>query len=193
MNHYQHIHDKLKAFSKKYYTNEIIKGAIFFLSFGLLYLFFTLIIEYFLWLEPFSRTLLFWLFVVIEFVLLFRFILIPLFKLIGIRKGISDTQASRIIGKHFQEVDDKLINIIQLKSIDSNNELLAASIEQKSKELTPISFKKAVIFKSNTVYLKYLFVPLFIWFLVWVTGNNSVFTQSLNRVVPIKKICIMTY
>jgi len=183
LNHYQHIHDKLKAFIKRYYTNEIIKGAIFFLSFGLLYLFFTLIIEYFLWLEPFSRTLLFWLFVVIEFVLLFRFILIPIFKLIGIRKGISDTQASRIIGKHFQEVDDKLINIIQLKSIDSNNELLAASIEQKSKELTPISFKKAVIFKSNTVYLKYLFVPLFIWFLVWVTGNNSVFTQSLNRVV----------
>ena len=183
MNHYQHIHEKLKAFIKRYYTNEIIKGAIFFLSFGLLYLFFTLIVEYFLWLEPFSRTLLFWLFVAIEFVLLFRFILIPIFKLIGIRKGITDDEASRIIGKHFKEVDDKLLNLIQLKSVDSENELLAASIEQKSKELTPISFKKAVVFKNNTVYLKYLFVPLFIWFLVWVTGNNSVFTQSLNRVV----------
>jgi len=120
---------------------------------------------------------------VIELILLFRFILIPIFKLIGIRKGISDAEASKIIGKHFTEVDDKLLNIIQLKSIDSKNELLVASIEQKSKELTPISFKKAVIFKSNTVYLKYLFVPLFIWFLVWITGNNSVFTQSLNRVV----------
>ena len=183
MNHYTHIHDKLKAFVKRYYTNEIIKGAIFFLSFGLLYLIFTLIVEYFLWLEPFSRTVLFWLFILIEFVLLFRFILIPIFKLIGIRKGISDTQASRIIGRHFKEVDDKLLNIIQLKSMDSENELLMASIEQKSQELTPISFKNAIVFKKNAVHLKYLLIPLFIWFLVWITGNNSVFTQSLNRVV----------
>ena len=183
MNHYKHIYDKLQAFIKRYYTNEIIKGAIFFLFFGLLYLFFTLIVEYFLWLEPFSRTVLFWLFVFIEFILLFRFILIPIFKLIGFRKGISATEASKIIGKHFKEVEDKLLNIIQLESIESKNELLVASIEQKSKELTPISFKKAVVFKKNAVYLKYLVIPLFIWFLVWITGNNSVFTQSLNRVV----------
>lgn len=183
MNHYNHIHDKLKAFIRRYYTNEIIKGSIFFLFFGLLYLFFTLSVEYFLWLEPFSRTVLFWVFVLIEFILLFRFILIPIFKLIGLRKGLSDTEASTIIGKHFKEVDDKLLNIIQLESVESKNELLVASIEQKSKELTPISFKNAIVFKNNTVYLKYLFIPLFIWFLVWITGNNSVFTQSLNRVV----------
>ncbi len=183
LNHYKHIHDKLKAFIKRYYTNEIIKGVILFLSFGLLYLFFTLIVEYFLWLEPLSRTLLFWLFVLIEFILLMRFILIPIFKLIGIRKGISDTEASKIIGKHFKEVDDKLLNIIQLNSKGSQNELLTASIEQKSSELRPISFKKAVVFKDNAVYLKYLLIPLLIWFLIWITGNNSVFTQSLNRVV----------
>ena len=153
------------------------------MAFGMLYLFFTLIVEYFLWLEPLSRTILFWLFVTIEFILLFRFILIPVFKLFGIRKGISETEASRIIGRHFKEVDDKLTNIIQLKSRGVGNELLEASIEQKSRELQPISFKRAIVFKSNAVYLKYLLVPLVIWFLVWITGNNSVFTQSLNRVV----------
>ena len=183
MSHYKHIHDKLQGFIKKFYTNEIIKGSIFFLAFGMLYLFFTLIVEYFLWLEPLSRTILFWLFVAIEFILLFRFILIPVFKLFGIRKGISETEASRIIGRHFKEVDDKLTNIIQLKSRGVGNELLEASIEQKSRELQPISFKRAIVFKSNAVYLKYLLVPLVIWFLVWITGNNSVFTQSLNRVV----------
>lgn len=99
------------------------------------------------------------------------------------RKGISDVEASRIIGTHFKEVDDKLLNVIQLKSLDSNNELLVASIDQKSKELRLISFKKAVVFQNNIKYLKYLVIPLFIWFLVWITGNNSVFTQSLNRVV----------
>ncbi|MGI9530584.1 DUF4175 family protein [Lutimonas sp.] len=183
MEHYQHIHEKLKNFVRKYYTNEIIKGAIFFVFFGLLYFFITLFVEYFLWLEPLARTILFWLFIAIEFLLLLRFILIPLFKLIGIRKGITDIEASRIIGTHFQEVDDKLLNIIQLKSSKEKNELLEASIEQKSKDLQPIRFRKAIVFKRNYVYLKYMLFPLFIWFLIWITGNNSTFSASLNRVV----------
>lgn len=183
MNHYQHIHDKLKNFIKKYYTNEIIKGVIFFLFFGVLYLFVTLFIEYFLWLEPLARTILFWTFICIEFLFLFRFILIPLFKLLGVRKGISDVVASKIIGTHFKEVDDKLLNIIQLKSTKEKNELLEASIEQKSKDLTTIPFKGAIVFKKNFVHLKYLLIPLFIWFIIWITGNNSIFSQSFNRVV----------
>ena len=149
----------------------------------MLYLFFTLVVEYFLWLQPFSRTALFWLFIVIEFVFLFRFILIPLFKLFGIRKGITNTEASKIIGIHFKEVDDKLLNILQLSNDRSDTDLLEASIEQKSKELKSISFKKAVNFNKNKVHLKYLLLPFLIWFLIWITGNNSLLTQSLNRVV----------
>ena len=136
MNYYNDIHGKLQNFIKKYYTNEIIKGGIFFLFFGMLYLFITLFIEYFLWLEPLGRTILFWVFIGIESLLLFRFILIPVFKLLGIRKGITNLEASRIIGTHFREVDDKLLNVIQLKSTGLKNELLEASIEQKSKDLT---------------------------------------------------------
>lgn len=183
MEYFQNIHEKLQAFIRKYYANEIIKGGIFFLSFGLLYLLLTLAVEHYFWLEPLSRTVLFWLFIGIEFYFLFRFILLPLMKLIGIRKGITNHEASRIIGEHFSEVEDRLLNIIQLNSADSKNELLAASIEQKSKELSPIKFRRAIVFKSNITYLRYLVVPVMIWFLVWITGNNSVFTNSLNRVV----------
>ncbi|MDN3641410.1 hypothetical protein QWY87_01765 [Lutimonas halocynthiae] len=183
MNYYNDIHGKLQNFIKKYYTNEIIKGGIFFLFFGMLYLFITLFIEYFLWLEPLGRTILFWVFIGIESLLLFRFILIPLFKLLGIRKGISDLEASRIIGTHFKEVDDKLLNVIQLKSTGLKNELLEASIEQKSKDLKPIHFRKAIVFKKNVTHLRYLVIPLLIWFIIGITGNNSIFTQSLNRVV----------
>ena len=89
MDTYQNIEQKLHQFVRKYYTNELIKGAILFLSLGFLYLFFTLFLEYFLWLKPTARTILFWLFIVVESYLLFRFILTPIFKLIGIKKGIS--------------------------------------------------------------------------------------------------------
>jgi hypothetical protein len=49
------IYDKLEAFIKKYYANELLKGLIFFIGLGLLYLLFTLFVEYFLWLKPTGR------------------------------------------------------------------------------------------------------------------------------------------
>ena len=108
MGNFKNIQGKLHDFIGKYYTNEIIKGSILFLSFGLLYFIFTLFIEYFLWLRPMARTFLFWVFILVEISLLIRFIALPVFKLLGIKKGISNVEASKIIGKHFNEIDDKL-------------------------------------------------------------------------------------
>lgn len=188
MNNYNHIQQKLQYFIKKYYTNEIIKGSILFLSFGLLYFIFTLFIEYFLWLKPLARTILFWVFILVEISLFTKFILFPIFKLLGFKKGISLQQASKIIGNHFKEVDDKLLNILQLNDSDfhkndNSSELLFASIEQKAKNLQPIPFKKAIDFKVNIKYIKYLSIPIVIWLFALLTGNNSVFTQSLQRVI----------
>lgn len=183
MKNLDNIHEKLKSFLKRFYTNEIIKGGIFFVLFGLLYFFLTLFIEYFFWLEPQLRTFLFWSFIFIELLLLFRFVVVPIFKLVGLKSGLTDEQASKIIGDHFKEIDDKLLNIIQLEQSNEKSELLLASIEQKSGELRPFSFNSAISFKDNVVYLKYLMVPVVIWFAIWLTGNNSIFTQSLHRVV----------
>ena len=69
-------------------------------------------------------------------------------------------EASKLIGKHFAEVDDKLLNVLQLKSTTKHSELLLASIEQKSLDLAPIPFKKAIRFSENSAYLKYLIVPV---------------------------------
>ncbi len=183
LDHYNHIHEKLKGFIRKYYTNEIIKGSILFLSFGLLYLIFTLIVEYFLWLKPIARTFLFWIFIAIEAGLLFFFILHPLLKLAGLGKTLSEQEASRIIGSHFKGVDDKLLNVLQLRESHEDTDLLVASIEQKSAELENFTFKRAINFKANTAYLKYLLIPALIWVLIWITGNKSLLTQSFNRVV----------
>ncbi len=177
------IEQKLQQFSKKYYTNELIKGGILFFSIGLIYLFFTLFIEYFLWLKPTARTLLFWLFILVELLLLIRFICFPIFKLVGLKKGISIKDASKIIGDHFPEVKDKLLNVLQLKENSEQSDLLLASIEQKSKELQPIPFTKAVSFKSNLKYAKYGLIPVLIWFLTLITGLNTKLSQSFDRVI----------
>jgi len=158
-----------------------------FFSFGLLYFIFTLIIEYLLWLQPIARTILFWSFIIIELFLLTFYILIPLIKIFGLRKGISFKEAASIIGEHFTEIDDKLLNVIQLESNNDNSELLLASIEQKSINLEPIPFKQAINFSSNRKHLKYLAIPLFIWFITYITDTDFIFKESFTRVVHYQK------
>lgn len=181
------IYQKLESFVKKFYTNELIRGMIFFVGLGLLYFLFTLFIEHFLWLKPFGRTILFWIFVGVETFLLVRFILFPIFKLFKLQKGIDYKQASAIIGNHFLSVSDKLTNFLQLTTDANQSELLLASIEQKANALQPIPFSKAVNFNSNRKYLPLAILPVLFFMLFYWSGNSSILSQSLNRVVHFKE------
>ena len=186
MNSSNFIYQKLEAFIRKYYLNELIRGVVFFIGLGLLYFLFTLFIEYFLWLKPIGRTILFWTFVGVEVVLLFRFILFPVFKLFKFKKGIDYNEASSIIGNHFSDVKDKLLNFIQLSNPENNSErseLLLASIEQKANALQPIPFTNAVNFNSNKKYLPLAIIPVFLFASFYFSGNKGIITQSLNRIV----------
>lgn len=186
MKAYEHIQRKLSQFVTKYYTNELIKGAILFFSIGLLYLIITLLVEHFLWLSTGARTALFWIFIAVEVSLFAKFIVLPLTKLFKLQQGISFKEASTIIGNHFPEVNDKLLNVLQLSETSQESELLLASIEQKSKELQPIPFQVAINFKKNIKYAKYAILPLAIVLFVWISGNSSLFSQSYERVVNYK-------
>ena len=183
MTKFNNIQIKLEQFIRRFYTNKLLKGAILFFALGLLYFLFTLLVEYVLWLNPTARTILFWLFIGVEIALFVRFIAFPLAKLFKLQKGIDYKDASKIIGNHFPEVNDKLLNVLQLKEDSAESELLLASIEQKSNELQPIPFKLAVNFKSNIKYLKYAAIPVLILLLTFVTGHFNWFSDSYTRVV----------
>ena len=186
MNDYNHIKVKLQKFIKKFYINELIKGILLFLSLGLLYFIFTLFLEYFLWLKPVYRSVLFWIFVLVEIGLVINYILIPIFKIYGLKDGITEEQASKIIGDYFPDISDKLLNTLQLSNLNQHSELIDASIEQRSKQLQLIPFKKAIHFSENKKYLKYALLPFLIIGLVYFTGNLSSFNKSLTRVVHYK-------
>ena len=177
------IYQKLELFIKKFYTNELIRGMIFFIGLGLLYFLFTLFVEYFLWLKPMGRTVLFWTFIGVEIFLFFRFILFPTFKLFNLQKGIDYNDASAIIGKHFAEVNDKLTNFLQLSNDQNQSELLLASIEQKANLLQPIPFGNAINFKTNRKYLPLAILPILFFAFFYISGNSTIISQSLNRVV----------
>ncbi|MCP9199300.1 hypothetical protein MKO06_05245 [Gramella sp. GC03-9] len=173
---------KLEAFIKKYYLNLIIKGGILFLAFGALYFLLIVGLENFLWLDSPGRKTLFWLFIVIEIALFSYYILIPALKLFKISKGINDFQASEIIGNHFPEVNDKLTNLLQLRGNSKDSELLLASIDQRSKELQPIPFSRAVDFKGNKYYLRYLVFPFLIILGLVIAGKANIITNSFGRI-----------
>jgi hypothetical protein len=183
MSNFKTIQEKLQQFIKKYYTNELLKGAILFFAIGVMYFMATLFIEYLLWLSSAMRTLLFWMFIGVELTLFIKFIALPLAKLFNLRKGIPLETASKLIGNHFTEVNDKLINVLQLSQNKEHSDLLLASIEQKSAELTPIAFQAAVNFKASLKYLKYAAIPVAIILLSFVMGKTDWFSDGYARVV----------
>ncbi|WP_299259166.1 DUF4175 family protein [uncultured Aquimarina sp.] len=183
MDSFEFIKNKLEEFIKKYYVNELIKGVILFFATGVLYFLITLLVEYFLWLNSTWRTVLFWLFVVVELSLFIKFIVVPIAKLFRLTSGINYVNASRIIGNHFPDVNDSLLNLLQLSEDDRTSSLLLASIEQRSLQLKPIPFKLAIDFKKNTKYLKYALVPITVFLLVSLFSENNWFSESYERVV----------
>jgi hypothetical protein len=190
LEHSKFIYQKLELFIRKFYTNELIRGIIFFVGLGLLYFLFTVFVEYFLWLKPMARTVLFWTFITVEIFLFFRFILFPIFKLFKLQKGIDYKEASAIIGNHFTEVNDKLTNFLQLSESDlhqNKSELLLASIEQKANALQPIPFGNAINFNTNRKYLPLAVLPIVLLLLFYISGNSKILSQSLNRVVHFRE------
>ena len=183
MQTYHNILDKLNHFTKKYYTKMLIKGALLFLVLGLLFLLVVLGVEYFLWLNSNGRMILFFCFILVGLFLLYRFIFTPLLYLFKVKKGISNRDASWLIGKHFPEVEDKLYNLLDLADDKNQSELLLASIEQRSKTLSPVPFTKAVDYRENLKYVKYLIIPFVLIGLVGLTGNLGPFFSSYDRVV----------
>ena len=174
---------KLNAFVKKYYTKLLIKGCLFFFTLGLLFFLSITAVEYFLWLGSTYRLVLLLVFVAVALVLLYRYILTPLFYLFKLKKGISNREASLLIGKHFPNVDDKLINLLDLAEDHKQSDLLLAAIERRSKEMEPVPFVKAVNFKENLKYVKFILVPLILLLLIWISGNIADFFGSYKRVV----------
>ena len=153
-----------------------------FAGIGLSYFLLIASLEHFFWFNESVRAFLFWFFIAIEIALFIYFIGIPLSKLFKLRKGIDKEQASEIIGTHFQEIGDRLLNLLQLGHTSERSELLIASIDQKAKNLKIFDFSEAVELKKNRKYLPVVILPVLIIFALWISNNAHVFTEGFDRI-----------
>jgi|WetSurMetagenome_2_1015567.scaffolds.fasta_scaffold18002_3 hypothetical protein len=177
---------KLDEFIRKFYKNQVLRGAL--LSIALLslsYLFFDLL-EYFFRFPPLVRSLLFFIFLGSAAAATFAWIVRPFLKLMRIGKILSYEKAAIIVGSHFPEIEDKLLNTLQLMSYrneqDEDTSLLVASVDQKIKAIKPFRFTMVIDLKTNLKYLRYALPPLII-ILAGVVIAPNVISHPARRIL----------
>ncbi len=185
MNNYDWLISSLDAFIRKYYANKVIRGTLIFLSCLLAYVLLVSVGEYYFYLPVWARLGILSVFVILGAASLVSLIIIPLAKMSRLGKVISYEQAAGIIGEHFTEISDKLLNILQLKNQDAgiaSRELAEASINQKIGDIRVLPIASAIDLSKNKKYLPFLLPVLLAGVFLLVAAPN-VFTEGSSRLL----------
>ena len=177
------ILSSLDKFIRKYYKNKMIKGILYAVALLLSLFLVIVLLEYFGYFVTTVRAILFWLYLLVSIAVIVYYVLIPLAKMFRLGKVISYEEAARIVGSHFPEVKDKLLNLLQLQQqgSSSSDDLLQAAIAQKTTQLKPVPFQQAVDTKTNRKYIKYAAIPLVIILLLLLI-SPTLLTQPSHRI-----------
>jgi hypothetical protein len=183
---YQILITKLDSFIRKFYKNQIIRGLIYTVTAILLFFLTITFFEYFAWMGTDARTVIFYSFLIISSLVIIKLIIIPISKLFRIGKIISHRQAAQIIGQHFGNVEDKLLNTLQLKELSDNNpaqaDLIRASIDQKISGLRPVPFSNAIDLTGNKKYLKFAITPIIV-IIAFLLAAPNIITEPTARII----------
>ncbi len=185
--HLRSVTEQLQQYKRKYYLNKLIRGGIFFGAIVLsVYLLFNSI-EYTARLSSLWRGILFFSFLLLFLFILIKWVIDPLTRYYSNQRQISDEEAARQIGTYFPEVQDKLLNLIQLDRAGSGKSaLVAATIAQKTKQLSVVRFPIAIDLRKNLRHLRYLAVPIAVMMLVLLFVPQF-FSEGTRRIVNFNK------
>ena len=184
---YQSLIEKIDQFTRKYYMNNLIRGSLY--SIGVLlaaFISFSLLESYYFSATTSSmqlRKILFYSFLGISALTLGALVFRPLLQYFKLGSVISHEQAATIIGRHFGNVKDKLLNVLQLKEQMNyaDSALIEASINQKIHNLKPVPFAAAIDLKENKHYLRYALPPLLLLLLLLFSSN--ILEESAGRII----------
>lgn len=203
--------EKIDRFIRKYYKNRLVRGLIYTAAVLLSLFIIVVVLEHFGYFSMGVRTFLFWSYIVVLIALVSVYIVNPLLKMRGLGKRISNEEAARIIGRHFPEVKDKLLNLLELQeqtasftthnsakkvlsktsgSINTaetspdvlSSSLLQAAIDQKTEQLRPVPFVNAIDLKGNRKYIKYVAIPAVLILLILIVAP-SFLTEPSKRII----------
>ena len=178
-----YIFRKIHLYKKKYYTGVLIKSLLLSFTFLLSAFLFYSLLEFVGHFNTLIRGILFYSYLAILAYVFSQWILIPVLRIFIEKLQISDQEAARGIGNYFPSINDKLINLLQLyHKRPDDNDLVKASITQKSVDIGDIDFEQAISLKENRKYLRYLAVP-FLIVLLLSFSFPKVISESSTRIV----------
>ncbi len=181
------LYIQLQKFINAYYNNKIYKGLVVWVSIAVILFLGLVFSEYFSYFSSPIRAAFFYGFIAIT---LFNFCVLvaePLLRKLHVLPQMSYEKAAKIIGAHFPEIDDKLLNAIQLNEQIANcppekTELLLACVEQRTMEMNRFHFPLAINWRKTKRYAKYAIVPLLLLLCIFVL-NNQLITKPTQRIV----------
>jgi hypothetical protein len=185
VSNYNALISRLDAFIRKYYLDKMVRGAMYSIGTVVLLLISFALLEYYFYFSPAIRSAMFYSFIGLSLGVTGFTFFHPMLKYFRLGALIDHKTAARIIGDHFVEVKDRLINILNLREqlqSGENNELLLASIDQKAKSIQLVTFHKAIDLVENKKYLPYTLPPVLILFFLLFTAP-SILKESTHRLI----------
>lgn len=189
MNNYNLLIERLDAFIRKYYFNQLLRGTLIFVACLLIYLLVIGLGEYYFYFPSWLKITMLSLLLGAGLLALVAWIIIPLFKIRRLGKVISHEEAAKIIGLHFPDVSDKLLNVLQLRhqqGTAASKELIEASINQKAAQISVVPFAQAVDLGRNRKYLPYVLPPALIILFILV-ASPDIFREATSRLMQADK------
>ncbi len=198
----------IETFIRRYFKNRLFKGLIFFTLLISSVFLAMVFLENLAYLPTYMRAILLYGYCMLFLIVLVRYVGIPVYKLIRYRQSMSYKEAAVYLGRFFPNVSDKLLNTLQLQdlySIDNETELLVASINQRTLQLSKIPFASAVNLRENIRYLRWASIPLLILMVLFLAAPafiqqpterildyNTVYNKPLPFTVSIKSPLFVT-
>lgn len=164
MQNSQLFDQRLTEFRRKFYVNKILRGSLIMLVLTGAMLFVALLSEGMFGFGPEVRTGIVYTIGAVFLGVLATMVIYPITQLLHIARTISDFQIADLVSKHFPNINDKLLNLLQLrKQKPEPNSLLAAAIDTKAAEITPVRLSSAINLNVNLKYLRWLVLILLLF------------------------------
>lgn len=183
---YHLLIEKIDVFIRRYYINKLLRGIIFWGAVLFTGYIVATLSEYLGHFTILLRTLIFYGFILLNLVIIVRLVLPPLMAYLKLGNTITHHQAAEIIGRHFTEVQDKLLNTLQLKILADENpqhrQLIEASIDQKIETLRPVRFPTAVDLHENVKQLKWVLAPAAL-IIILALAAPAILTEGTRRLI----------
>lgn len=180
---YDLLIQKIDRFTRKFYLSQILRGSLYWIGLVLSVFLLLALTEFRAFFAPEFKIPLVSAFILIAIASLSWWMVRPLLSYLKLGNRISHEQVASIIGQHFPDVKDKLLNILQLnhdRSDLASAELIEASINQKSEEIKLVPFSNAVDLGSNKKYLRYALPPALVLLAIFL-GSPNILRDSTSR------------